>query len=138
MRALRRLFPDTDRFAVHEALNAVSHLADEGAANHVRLCADHGEPGVNLMVWGRDAWEVWSGRFPARQTLEASEAVVRLSRRADGGRALSRVRKVRLTEGRKSQALVKQGVLQVVVSPRQGLAGRPSSDRIIAVARAAK
>ena len=79
-----------------------------------------------------------SSALIADAALITSEAVVRLSRRADGGRALSRVRKVRLTEGRKSQALVKQGVLQVVVSPRQGLAGRPSSDRIIAVARAAK
>jgi succinylarginine dihydrolase len=43
----------------------------------VRLCAEHGAPGVNLFVWGREAWEQWSGRFPARQTLEASEAVAR-------------------------------------------------------------
>lgn len=76
-RALTRLFPDPRRFAVHEPLPAVHHFGDEGAANHVRLCADHGEPGVNLFVWGREAWEHWSGRFPARQTLEASEAVAR-------------------------------------------------------------
>lgn len=76
-RALRRLFPDTRRFAVHDPLPAVSHFGDEGAANHVRLCADHGEAGVNLFVWGREAWEHWTGRFPARQTLEASEAVAR-------------------------------------------------------------
>ncbi len=76
-RALKALFPDPDRFAVHEALHASAHLADEGGANHVRLCADHGEPGVNLMVYGREAGEAWSGRFPARQTREASEAVMR-------------------------------------------------------------
>jgi succinylarginine dihydrolase len=76
-RALKRLFPDPRRFAVHDPLPPVSHCGDEGAANHVRLCADHGEPGVNLFVWGREAWEHWSGRFPARQTLEASEAVAR-------------------------------------------------------------
>ena len=76
-RALRRLFPDPRRFAVHDPLPAVSHFGDEGAANHVRLCADHGEAGVNLFVWGREAWEHWSGRFPARQTLEASEAIAR-------------------------------------------------------------
>jgi len=75
--ALRRLFPDPRRFAVHAPLPAVSHFGDEGAANHVRLCADHGEAGVNLFVWGREAWEHWTGRFPARQTLEASEAVAR-------------------------------------------------------------
>ncbi|MGQ3113136.1 MAG: N-succinylarginine dihydrolase, partial [Brevundimonas sp.] len=76
-RSLQALFPDPDRFAVHDALPSVAHLADEGAANHVRLCADHGESGVNLMVWGREAFEAWDGAFPARQTREASEAIMR-------------------------------------------------------------
>ena len=76
-RSLRRLFPDASRFAVHEPLHAQPYFADEGAANHVRLCAEHGAPGVNLFVWGRDAWEAWSGRFPARQTLQAFQAVQR-------------------------------------------------------------
>ena len=76
-RALDALFPDPARFAVHDALPSVSHLADEGAANHVRLCAGHGAPGVNLLVWGREAWEGWDGPYPARQTREASEAIAR-------------------------------------------------------------
>lgn len=76
-RSLDALFLDTDRFAVHDALPAVAHLADEGAANHVRLCAEHGEPGVNLLVWGRDGFEAWDGPYPARQTRQASEAIVR-------------------------------------------------------------
>lgn len=76
-RALEALFPDQERFVVHEALPAVGHLADEGAANHVRLCGDHGQPGVNLLVWGREAFEAWEDPFPARQTREASEAVAR-------------------------------------------------------------
>lgn len=76
-RALDALFPDASKFAVHDALPAVAHLADEGAANHVRLCASHGGRGVNLLVWGREAFEPWEGRFPARQTREASQAIVR-------------------------------------------------------------
>ncbi|MBL0947031.1 N-succinylarginine dihydrolase [Brevundimonas sp.] len=76
-RSLDALFPDRSRFAVHDALPGVSHLADEGAANHVRLCAEHGAPGVNLLVWGREAWEGWDGPYPARQTHEASQAIVR-------------------------------------------------------------
>jgi succinylarginine dihydrolase len=75
--SLRRLFPDEARFAVHDPLPAQPHFADEGAANHVRLCAEHGAPGVNLFVWGREAWEHWDGRFPARQTREAFEAIER-------------------------------------------------------------
>jgi len=76
-RSLDALFPDPARFAVHDALSPVAHLADEGAANHVRLCADHGEPGVNLLVWGRDAFEAWDGPYPARQTRQAGEAIAR-------------------------------------------------------------
>jgi succinylarginine dihydrolase len=76
-RALRRLFPDERRFAVHDPLPAQPHFADEGAANHVRLCAEHGAPGVNLFVWGREAWGHWDGKFPARQTREAFEAIQR-------------------------------------------------------------
>jgi len=82
-RALDALFPDATRFAVHDALPAVAHLADEGAANHVRLCAEHGGRGVNLLVWGREAFTPWDGRFPARQTREASEAI---ARRHEAGR----------------------------------------------------
>lgn len=76
-RALDALFPDPACFAVHDALPSVAHLADEGAANHVRLCADHGQPGVNLLVWGRDAFVPWQGKYPARQTREASETIAR-------------------------------------------------------------
>jgi succinylarginine dihydrolase len=84
-RSLRRLFPDETRFAVHDPLPAQPHFADEGAANHVRLCAEHGEPGVNLFVWGREAWGRWDGRFPARQTREAFEAI---QRRHEAARAV--------------------------------------------------
>ncbi len=76
-RALDALFPDPGRFAVHDALPSVAHLADEGAANHVRLCAEHGAEGLNMFVFGREAFEEWHGRFPARQTIEASKAIVR-------------------------------------------------------------
>lgn len=76
-RALRRLLPDPARFAVHDALPMRPQLGDEGAANHVRLCTEEGAPGVNLLAWGRAAHEPWAGRYPARQTREACEAVVR-------------------------------------------------------------
>jgi succinylarginine dihydrolase len=76
-RTLRVLFPDEARFAVHDPLPRPPHLADEGAANHVRLSTEQGAPGVELFVWGREAWERWEGRFPARQTREASEAIAR-------------------------------------------------------------
>ena len=66
--------------------------------------------------------------------MVTSEAVVRMSRRSDARRLLDRILKVRLIEGRKSSAQLGDGVLQITVAPPQGLAGRPSSDRIVQVA----
>ena len=61
---------------VRGALPAHADFSDEGAANHVRLCAAHGEQGVELFVYGREAGESTRG-FPARQTRLASQSIVR-------------------------------------------------------------
>src|SRR3954469_11711677 len=60
-------------FAVHGPVPLA--FGDEGAANHMRLTAGHGEPGVEIFVYG-----VSGGAFPARQHLEASKAIARLHR----------------------------------------------------------
>jgi succinylarginine dihydrolase len=57
-------------FAVHGPIPPA--FGDEGAANHMRLTAAHGEPGVELFVYG-----VSGGAFPARQHVEASRAIAR-------------------------------------------------------------
>ena len=66
----------------HDSLPASVALADEGAANHTRFCREIDEPGVQLFVFGRYAFEKGSTiapeRFPARQTIEASSTIVRL------------------------------------------------------------
>lgn len=111
-RALDALFPDTERFAVHDALPPVAHLADEGAANHVRLCADHGSEGVNLLVWGREAWEPWSGPFPARQTREASEALAR--RHGASGAVLARQSRAAIAGGTFHNDVVCVGALETL------------------------
>ncbi|TCW16315.1 succinylarginine dihydrolase [Raoultella sp. BIGb0138] len=77
---LRALFPDEQRFAVHPALPQVALFGDEGAANHNRLGGEYGAPGVQLFVYGRQqGGEGIPQRYPARQTLEASQAVARLN-----------------------------------------------------------
>lgn len=76
-RALRAIFADERHFAVHDPLPMQPAFGDEGAANHVRLCAEHGAPGVEILVYGRDAFESWQARFPARQTKQACEAIAR-------------------------------------------------------------
>lgn len=79
-RALRAIFADPAHFSVHDALPACPHFGDEGAANHTRLCAAYDQPGVELYVYGCSALDDSAPRphkYPARQTLEASEAVAR-------------------------------------------------------------
>lgn len=68
---LRVAFADAEHFAVHPPVPPP--FGDEGAANHMRLCASHGEPGIEVFVYGEG-----HGPFPARQHREASEAVARL------------------------------------------------------------
>jgi hypothetical protein len=68
----------------------------------------------------------------------ASEAVVRISRRPDGPKVLAKFNIIRFAEGRKPAAQVSRGTLQITVTPAQGVSGRPSSDRIVAVARSAR
>lgn len=75
-RTLRRLMPDEARFGVHAALLPHDALSDEGAANHMRMAANQGVPGVEIFIYGRRASETRAG-FPARQTLEASQAIAR-------------------------------------------------------------
>lgn len=59
-------------FAIHAPVPAP--FGDEGAANHMRLCADHDAAGIEVFVHG-----VAGGPFPARQHKEASRAVARLN-----------------------------------------------------------
>jgi succinylarginine dihydrolase len=68
---LQLAFASTEHFAVHAPVPAP--FGDEGAANHMRLCAGHAAPGVEVFVYG-----VAGGPFPARQHREASEAVARI------------------------------------------------------------
>src|SRR5687767_11681285 len=69
---LRIAFADSS-FAVHDPVPTA--FGDEGAANHMRFAPAHGQPGVEVFVYGLSG-----GAFPARQHLEASRAIARLHR----------------------------------------------------------
>lgn len=83
-RVLRAIFHDEQRFAVHGPLPPGPAFADEGAANHTRLSV--GGRSVHLFAWGRRQWGSAASprKHPARQTLEASQAVARLASLPDG------------------------------------------------------
>ena len=78
---LASIFADPGHFQVHPPLPGGGQFADEGAANHTRLHVP-GRPAVHLFAWGRSTYRSGPApaRFPARQTLEASEALARLHR----------------------------------------------------------
>jgi succinylarginine dihydrolase len=62
-------------------LPAATYFGDEGAANHTRLCRTYAEPGIEIFVYGRTCADVTARtpkKFPARQSLEASDAVARV------------------------------------------------------------
>lgn len=80
-RILQAMFRDERHFAHHPALPAQMHFGDEGAANHTRFCAEYDKPGVEFFVFGQAAFDSRypkPQKFPARQTLEASQAIARL------------------------------------------------------------
>jgi succinylarginine dihydrolase len=76
-RSLDAIFSAPDHFEVHAPLPYQPAFADEGAANHMRLCADHGGQGVEIFVWGRDGFGKQETAFPARQTLQTGQAIAR-------------------------------------------------------------
>jgi succinylarginine dihydrolase len=80
-RTLRALFANPDRFVVHEPLPSTPAFGDEGAANHTRFASAHGASGVEFFVYGKVEFDPSAPapkKYPARQTLEASQAIARL------------------------------------------------------------
>ncbi len=77
-RVLGQIFADPDHFVVHDPLPMHQRFADEGAANHSRFAPNHGDPGLELFVYGRDDNDpLDSGAFPRRQTKLASATIAR-------------------------------------------------------------
>ncbi|WP_244884438.1 N-succinylarginine dihydrolase [Marinagarivorans algicola] len=77
--SLRTIFNNAKHFKVHAPLPSNNLFADEGAANHSRLCQHYGKRGIAMFAYGRDGIDSGDqpSRFPARQTRLASEAVAR-------------------------------------------------------------
>lgn len=77
---LSAIFPNKDHFTIHSALPSVNHFGDEGAANHSRFCGNYGDVGLEMFVYGKSAFKDSSKKpkvFPARQTLESCETIIR-------------------------------------------------------------
>ena len=79
-RILKGIFSDEKYFQVHSPLPSHPALGDEGAANHTRFCSQYSQTGLQFFVYGTTGREGDPAprRFPARQTLDASQAIARL------------------------------------------------------------
>jgi succinylarginine dihydrolase len=80
-KVLKAIFRDPHYFRHHASLPQSLYFADEGAANHNRFCKEYGETGVELFVFGCSSFASLNSSpkiYPARQTLEASQATARL------------------------------------------------------------
>ena len=78
---LRAMFADNQYFNHHQHLPEQPFFGDEGAANHTRLADSHASPGLQLFVYGASGFNQaikGPSKYPARQTLEASQAIARL------------------------------------------------------------
>ncbi|QDO84754.1 N-succinylarginine dihydrolase [Shewanella psychropiezotolerans] len=78
---LAATFNNDKHFSHHQHLPEHASFGDEGAANHTRLCGEYGETGIELFVYGQEATNPTAPKptkYPARQTLEASQAIARL------------------------------------------------------------
>lgn len=79
---LSRIFANPQYFHHHNLLPKSTTMGDEGAANHNRFCKSHADRGIHLFVYGKhglqvDAEHSLPHKYPARQTLEASQAIAR-------------------------------------------------------------
>lgn len=77
---LAKIFHNTDLFSVHNYINPVQSLGDEGAANHMRICNNHSDQGDNIFVFGKSHELTYlPKKYPARQERMASEAIARVN-----------------------------------------------------------
>ncbi len=79
-RMLKMIFSDENHFHVHTPLSGGDAMADEGAANHTRLCSANGSNALHVFVFGRSALEAGlpaPAKFPARQTRESFQSIAR-------------------------------------------------------------
>jgi len=138
---LRAIFGDERRFAHHEPLPSTAAFGDEGAANHTRLCAEHGGPGLEVFTYGRDdtADDRVPLRYPARQSAAASRATARLHELRADATVFVRQHPAAVDAGVFHNDVAAVGNLDVLLFHEQAFAGHEAvlveiTDRLVAVA----
>jgi hypothetical protein len=76
-------------------------------------------------------WDADSAWLQADAAVVAAEAFVRMAEMPNGRRLMARVASITIVAGARPGARLAGGTLTLTITPRMGIAGRPSSDRII-------
>lgn len=121
-RLLKSVFADQDRFTVHPPLPHHPSMGDEGAANHTRLASDYELAGLEFFVYGQHYFNKAALRphkYPARQTLEASQAIVRSHGLSPGGSLLAQQNPEVIDRGVFHNDVIAVGNLNVLFYHRQ-------------------
>mgnify|MGYP006157465789 CR=1 FL=1 len=133
-----------DRFRSSEVLRRLNAGETQAAAEALAAWIDDGGPlspprrraTERALSRSRDALQAFMDAVGESALLVAADGLVRMSGTPQGQAHLRRVNLVFLTEGPRPGVILRQGVLIVVVTPRLGISGRPSSERIaVAAAR---
>lgn len=69
---LKAIFSHKKYFVHHDPLPAQPAFGDEGAANFMRFAGSHGQPGLEVLVYGEK-----TRKYPSRQTQLASQSLFR-------------------------------------------------------------
>lgn len=80
---LKSMFANKEYFTVHKPIMGGDAFGDEGAANFIRLCENHGSKGLEVFVYGKIAFDSRAPaprKYPARQSKESFEAIARSHR----------------------------------------------------------
>lgn len=100
--ALKLIFPNPVFFQHHDPLPSNEIFSDEGAANHIRLAKTHADPGVNLFAFGSSRFSKNAQapvKYPARQSKEATEALIRLHQIYDKQTLIAQMNPKAIDEG---------------------------------------
>ncbi|HYE46538.1 MAG TPA: DUF4908 domain-containing protein [Caulobacter sp.] len=113
-----RLTPVSPK-ALYQRLIASSAVASRAARRQIPFHAE-ATPASSALI--------------ADAALITADSLARMSRSPSGREQLTRVSRVFITEGPRPGVVLRQGVLIVIVTPRLGIGGRPSSERVTVAA----
>jgi hypothetical protein len=105
-------------------------LSSQGFLERLALASARASRAARRLIPFDAEAEPSSTALVADSAMITAETVARIARRPDGARLLVRVKKVQLVQGARASVILNADTMRITIAPGQGVAGRPSSDRI--------